>query len=64
MIKDEQGSLNRGLARTMEKANDSLVEQEQKLAKEKFKGFLEDLNEAMMVLNNQMKTRIPAARGK
>ena len=57
---ESQSSLNRGLARTVEKGNMSMVEREQELGRQNFTGYLKDLLEAIDILENTYKDRLAA----
>jgi hypothetical protein len=52
-----QSALSRGLARTVEKGNSSLVEKEQEAALSSFSGYLKDLLEAIGILENTYRER-------
>jgi len=51
MMQETEANLTRGLARTIEKGNQSLIEREQTIANKSIIGYLEDLHEAVKVLN-------------
>eukprot|EP00599_Poterioochromonas_sp_BG-1_P015133 CAMPEP_0173155160 /NCGR_PEP_ID=MMETSP1105-20130129/13936_1 /TAXON_ID=2985 /ORGANISM="Ochromonas sp., Strain BG-1" /LENGTH=2955 /DNA_ID=CAMNT_0014071525 /DNA_START=806 /DNA_END=9673 /DNA_ORIENTATION=- len=55
---DAQASFNRGLSRTVEKGNPSLIEREQELAKQSFSGYLNDLLEAISILEAALTERL------
>eukprot|EP00981_Chlorochromonas_danica_P012180 scaffold4601_cov146-Ochromonas_danica.AAC.2 len=57
-MNEAEGGLLRGLARTMEKANRSLVENEEEIAKKAFTGYLNDLDEALRALRAPVADRV------
>jgi hypothetical protein len=57
-MRDAESNLGRGLARTVEKGNQSLIEKEQNLANQKFNAYLDDLFEAVKVLTATVSERM------